>query len=168
MNLFVRPNIWYTKTNEKEDIHLLELLILPICFAADQYTKNKAEKGLSHHQTKNVLNDRIHLQIVYNHGAFLGFLKNHKKLLMLANGLSVLILIVTMLCLMFTKGYHIAKVGVAFIAGGAAGNIYDRVKKGKVVDFFAFKPKPNIFFNLADFFVFIGGFLSVIGSAFSK
>lgn len=147
---------------------MLELLIIPICFITDQFTKNKAEKTLSHYQSKKVLNNQVHLQIVYNHGAFLGFLKNHKKLLMLANGLSVLILTITMVCLMLTKGYHIAKVGVAFIAGGAAGNIYDRVKKGKVVDFFAFRSKPNIFFNIADFFVFIGGFLSVIGSAYTK
>lgn len=147
---------------------MIELLIIPVCFIVDQFSKVKAEKELSHNSNKKVFGERIHLQIVYNYGAFLGFLKNNKKLLMMANLLSLLILAITMIYLMFTKGYHIAKVGVAFIAGGAAGNIYDRVKRGKVVDFFAFRSKPNIFFNIADFFVFFGGFLSAIGSVFTK
>lgn len=147
---------------------MIELLIIPICFFVDQFYKNKAENELEHHRSKPAFNGRIHLQIVYNYGAFLGFLKNNKKLLMLANALSVLILIITMIYLMFTKGYHIAKLGVAFIAGGALGNIYDRVKRGRVVDFFAFNKKPNIFFNLADFFVFLGGFLSAIGTIITK
>lgn len=152
----------------KEDNILIELLIVPICFIMDQYSKSKAIKNLSVYKSKKVLDERIHLQLVYNYGAFLGFLKNNKKLLLLANGLSVAILIVSMVFLAFTKGYHLAKVGVAFIAGGAAGNIYDRIKRGKVVDFFAFRGKPNVYFNFADFFVFIGGFLVAIGSKLTK
>lgn len=143
---------------------MIELIITPICFFIDQYTKKTAEKNLEGSLKKYIIKNKINLQIVYNKGAFLGLLKRHKKLLMLANVFSIILLIISISSLFFVKGYHLIKAGLAFMAGGALGNIFDRIKRGKVVDFFAFSFKPNIYFNLADIFVFLGGFLIFLGS----
>lgn len=144
---------------------MVELLIIPICFLIDQITKNKAEKVLINNKKKSLLSGRVHFQIVYNKGAFLGLLKNHRKLLMITNIFSVAILAFIIGGLIVIKGQHLLKIGISFMAGGALGNIYDRVKKGKVIDFFAFSMKPNVYFNLADMFVFIGAFIAVLGTA---
>lgn len=145
---------------------MLELIVTPICFFVDQYTKNIAEKRLEGKEKEKILNGKIHLQIIYNKGAFLGFLKNHKALLIIINLISIFLLICSMIALFFVKGYHLIKLGISLITGGALGNIYDRMRKGKVVDFFAFSFKPNIYFNLADIFVFLGGFLIILGGGF--
>ncbi len=147
---------------------MVELLITPCCFIIDQLTKKKAEKELINTSAdkKMLYGGKLHFQIVYNNGAFLGFLKSHKKLLMFANVLSIAILAFIIGGLLVVKGYHLMKVGISFMAGGALGNIYDRVKRGKVIDFFAFSIKPNVYFNLADMFVFLGAFIALVGSAF--
>lgn len=145
---------------------MVELLLIPVCFFSDQLTKNKAEKELINNEKKPLFGGKLHLQIVYNKGAFLGLLKRHKKVLMATNVFSIAILAFIIGGLVFMKGQHLIKVGISLMAGGAFGNIYDRFKRGKVVDFFAFALKPNIYFNLADMFVFLGAFVAVLGTIF--
>ncbi|MDE6887595.1 MAG: signal peptidase II, partial [Eubacterium sp.] len=52
------------------------------------------------------------------------------------------------------------------LAGGGLSNLYDRLRKGYVVDYFSFGTGPKWFrrlvFNLADFFVFAGVLLCMI------
>ena len=58
------------------------------------------------------------------------------------------------------------KTALAMILGGGASNLYDRVKKGHVVDYFSFKTRSRrlsgIIFNISDFFVFAGALLLVL------
>lgn len=58
------------------------------------------------------------------------------------------------------------KAALAMILGGGASNLYDRVKKGHVVDYFSFKTRSRrlsgIIFNVSDFFVFAGALLLVL------
>ncbi|MBC7958790.1 MAG: signal peptidase II [Vallitaleaceae bacterium] len=147
---------------------MIEILIAPICLVIDQYFKNKAVERSAITSERTLFGGKIKLGLVYNEGAFLGFLSSHKKLLMLANIGSLLILWCAFIGLSFTKGQHVLKFGLAFMTGGAMGNIYDRFKRQKVVDFFSFKWKPDIYFNLADMFVFLGGILMVMGSVIAK
>lgn len=142
---------------------MIEILIAPICLFIDQITKKKAVEQHSTEE-KTLFGGRIKLGLVYNKGAFLGILGHHKKLLMVANLGSMVILLIAVTSMFFTKGNHILKLGLAFMTGGALGNIYDRITRKKVVDFFAFKWKSNIYYNLADLFVFLGATLLIIGS----
>lgn len=145
---------------------MIELVIAPVCLLIDQITKKKAVEQASSDQEKMLFNGNVHLGLVYNKGAFLGLLGNHKRVLMFSNIASIVILIIAVVSVFTTKGNHILKAGLSFMTGGALGNIYDRMTRKKVVDFFAFKWKPNIYYNLADMFVFFGAFLIVIGSLF--
>ncbi len=83
----------------------------------------------------------------------------------------VLTLAMTMLFLVTfsCKGNRMLKTGLAFLLGGAYSNTYDRVRRHYVVDYVSFPVKNKmirqIVFNISDFFIMIGAFLMVIGSA---
>lgn len=53
-----------------------------------------------------------------------------------------------------------ARITIAFILGGAMGNMIDRIVNGYVVDFIAIWKWPN--FNLADVFIIVGILLTII------
>lgn len=143
---------------------MLELLLAPICLVIDQYSKNKAIKEIPKLNNTSLMGGKLLLGLVYNEGAFLGMLSKKKQLLMIANIFSIAVLVFIIVSVFFSKGYHLVKFGISLMTGGALGNIYDRIKRKKVVDFLAFGFKPNIYLNFADIFVFIGGILVFIGS----
>ena len=57
------------------------------------------------------------------------------------------------------------KTGVGMILGGAGSNVWDRITRKYVVDYFSFHTKcrklERVVFNLADMFIFLGGFLVI-------
>lgn len=146
---------------------MLEWLLIPITFWIDQKTKNIAEAELDE-SVQVICKGKVRLSKVYNEGAFLGFLGNHKSFLMGINIIAVSLLAIVYVYIAFTKGAHLLKAGIALMIGGALGNIYDRIVRKKVVDFFSLWFKPSVYYNIADFCVFIGGFLIVIGTFLKK
>jgi signal peptidase II len=138
----------------------MDILLIPISFLIDQYCKKRAEIHLSN-KSKSIIGNRINLSLVFNEGAFLGFMKKKKSILKLIN-----VMIVIFLGLFYIKSYtkqnKIFNIGMALILGGGISNIYDRIYRKKVVDYFSFSIKPRIYFNLADMFIFLGSFLMVV------
>ncbi len=63
------------------------------------------------------------------------------------------------------KGDRLQKLGLAFVLGGAASNLYDRFKRGYVVDYLNVRVKKirEIIFNLADVCILIGAAVFLIG-----
>ena len=59
----------------------------------------------------------------------------------------------------------VLKTGVGMILGGAWSNVWDRITRKYVVDYFSFHTKcrklERVVFNLADMFIFLGGFLVI-------
>lgn len=142
---------------------MLEFLVIPACIAIDQKTKALAEEKLSTTETERCLNNQIGLRLVYNEGAFMGLFRNNRKLLMGVSYGSIFVLGITIFSSVFMKGGFLIRLGLSFMAGGATGNMIDRVKRKRVVDFFTFEKKPGVYFNLADLFVFLGALLVLVG-----
>ncbi|QUH31170.1 signal peptidase II [Vallitalea guaymasensis] len=138
------------------------LIIAPLCFLIDQICKIKAVNEMDDTTCKPILKNNILLKLNYNEGAFLGFLKNKKGFLLLVNILSVILLICLSVTYAIMKGNNILTIGLAFLTGGALSNVFDRIRLKKVVDYFSFKWKPDLIFNLADMFVFLGCILLII------
>lgn len=73
----------------------------------------------------------------------------------------------------FRNGDRIEKLGAAMITGGAAGNLFDRLGRGYVVDYLSF-PKAKIkkirrfVYNLADLFIFLGSGLLLLRELLRK
>jgi signal peptidase II len=124
----------------------------------------KAVNKMDSNTNKPILNNNILLKLNYNEGAFLGILKDRKVFLLIINIISIIVLICLSIIYTIIKGDYLIRIALAFLTGGALSNIFDRIKRKKVVDYFAFKWKPNLIFNLADMFVFLGCALLFIGN----
>jgi len=136
--------------------HLPYLLLVLFCFAADQLTKSAVE----HFLTRGVeLTPFLNLIRVYNEGFLFGIgsdWKNPLKVLFYAlipAGLTALFL----LLLVKAEG-KLQKLAFALVVGGAAGNLFDRLFRGKVVDFIDLHWGDLHYpaFNLADTCITIG------------
>ena len=99
---------------------------------------------------------RIHKS--YNPGFPFGFMKERPQLVK-GIPLAVTSAAAGALAALFTKKGCVAqKIGLSMVLGGAISNLYDRLVKGYVVDYFSieFKRLKNVIFNLGDIFVFLG------------
>ena len=104
-------------------------------------------------QTLPVLPGFFYLTRVNNTGAAFGLFRGATVYLAIATFISIGVLL---FCLL---SYHermrpLQRWGWTLVAGGALGNLHDRVLYGHVIDFLDFRVWPV--FNLADSFVCVG------------
>ena len=100
----------------------------------------------------------------HNAGFPFGFMKERPELV---KGIPLMVIsaMAGALCaLLQDKGKTAQKAGIAIIIGGALSNLYDRVVRGYVVDYFSIEWKrlKDVIFNLGDFFVFAGSLIYVL------
>ncbi len=133
-----------------------------ITIILDQWTKKKAREELSSSLGVRKFNNLAEFRLVYNEGAFLGFLKEKKVLLNIITWGLNLILTVFFFPIIFSKKFSFRGLAYGLILGGALSNGYDRTVRGKVTDFVSFYPRFKVYFNVADFGIFIGAILSII------
>ena len=137
----------------------------------DQYTKNMASQYLQMHVPVAIA-PWFKLTLMHNSGAafsFLGDAGGWQRWFFICLTLAVSIFIVIWLYGLNTKQRWIA-CALALILGGAAGNLWDRVTLGYVIDYIdislsflpwrLFNPWPA--FNIADSAIFIGAAMLII------
>lgn len=105
----------------------------------------------------------FHLRYVENTGAAFGMMQDGNWLLIFVMA-AIMIYIVKSWKELCSYG-ALVRWGCVFILAGAAGNLYDRITLGYVIDFLDFRVWPV--FNVADSFITIGGGLFVL-SLFTK
>jgi signal peptidase II len=148
--------------------------LLPIGLAAlviiiDQLTKLWIITNFALHEQQNVIPGLFDLVYVTNTGAAFGFLAGSKS------GLRQLFFVgvatVALVIIVYAYG-HLKKQGKIFvyslglIAGGAIGNLIDRVRFGSVVDFLDFYLGSHHWpaFNAADSAITVGVGLFMLGT----
>jgi len=136
------------------------LFIIIIVAIFDQITKLLALHYLSQSSSIKVLGDFFMLTLTYNKGGAMGtsFVSPNFYLI-----LSIIILIIILYYIYINSTNRILSIPLAIIAGGAIGNIVDRIVRGEVIDFLDFDFfNINIFgyqmdrwwtFNFADVFI---------------
>ena len=69
-----------------------------------------------------------------------------------------------LLWLLPKKGQLLEKTALTFAIGGALSNLYDRMVRGYVIDYFSiqWKKLKKVVFNLGDLFIFAGAALLLI------
>ena len=97
----------------------------------------------------------FHLTLVENAGGAFGLLKGAPAVFKIIS-IATLILIIT-LSRRIARQPAIFRISLGLIAGGAAGNLFDRIAFGHVVDFLDFRVWPV--FNIADSAITIGAAL---------
>ena len=132
-------------------------LILFITITLDQLTKYIAFIVLFKDQQVLIINHYLNFRPVWNDGISFGMLQGYGNLGRVI--FIIIALIISLWIVIYSKKLNtIGFVGYNMIAGGAIGNVIDRVIHGKVIDFIDLHYKAYHWpaFNMADSFIFIG------------
>lgn len=144
------------------------IILIAIIFITDFKIKEFIEEKKEMHKSEEILNGKIILEKYHNKGAMLNFLENNVHLVKVISLTLFGILLLFFAYLLPKKDNRIMKLALSFIIGGAFSNIYDRVKRGYVVDYFSFKFLKKVVFNISDICIFAGSFIIVLLSIFKK
>lgn len=137
------------------------LLISALALFFDQLTKLAIQKTLVPFQTQPVIGHFLRFSLVYNPRGIFG--------LPIASNIGYYVLpivgiVIVILLVIRTKSIF-SLLAYALILGGALGNLWDRIRMGKVIDFIdiGIKNLRWYTFNLADLFLVVG-IIMLIGS----
>ena len=145
----------------------IELGIAVAIVALDQVTKLIVRERFALHESVTVIPGFFDLTRVHNTGAAFGMLNDvdfPMKSAVLALVATAALAGVALYAAMLPPAQWLARLGLACILGGAAGNLIDRVTLGYVVDFFDFYAAGWHFwaFNVADASITCGVALMIL------
>ena len=138
------------------------ILILSITIILDQLTKYIAFIVLFKDKQVLMINHFLNFRPVWNDGISFGMFQgygNYGRIVFI-----IIALIISLWIIIYSKKLNtIGFIGYNLIAGGAIGNVIDRVIYGKVIDFIDVHYKGYHWptFNMADSFIFIGVLLFI-------
>lgn len=126
----------------------------------DMGIKCYIENTYKEKEERETILDGVVFRKIYNRGFILNTLENKPKLI---KGVSAVLgagILAYDAQLFFKKGKLFEKIGMVFVSAGAVSNIYDRLVRGKVIDYIGFQSKfrfiRKLTANLADFYVAVG------------
>ena len=146
------------------------LILSIVIIVLDQVTKFYAVQSLVLHESKYIY-DGFNLTLMYNSGAAFSFLSDAggwQRWFFIGVSCFVSIVIVIWMYNSLTKGRWLL-FALAFILGGALGNLWDRLTLGYVVDFIEVYYKDLYWpaFNVADSAITIGAIMLVLDTLFT-
>lgn len=150
-------------------IHLLLALLVVM---VDRWTKHLAATRISlYSRGIQIIPGFFRLTHTENTGAAFSLFADspaHWKTALLI-GFSVVAMVIVSALLWKQQAFTTTAIALSLILGGAAGNLWDRVASGRVVDFLLFYIKQYQWpvFNLADSSIVVGACLLVIEILFS-
>lgn len=163
-------------------IGLIVLLVL-----LEQAVKYVIEKKFAEGEKRPVFHGRVFLTKFHNQGTAFGKLTKKPGMVRLISVLALGAFAGLFFPVYFRKENGILKSGISLLAAGGISNVLDRVRRGYVVDYISFsgkepqegkaddrfrskmlKKRPHFVYNLADFFIFTGAVLNVLGEAVKK
>lgn len=138
------------------------LWLSAIIFIVDQAAKFVSLQYLILNRSVPVIPDFFSLTLVFNTGAAFGIMVNQTAVLAAISIVTIGTLLV--FGYIYAAENGLFRIALALVLGGAAGNLFDRLLRGYVIDFldFYFKQYHWPAFNIADSSICIGTFLLVL------
>jgi signal peptidase II len=146
---------------------LTHLLLALLVVALDRWTKHLAATRIRLYQHVTVIPGFFRLTHTENPGAAFSLFADspsHWKTTLLIAFSVVAMLVVAVMLWKLSRPLTTTGIALSLILGGAAGNLWDRVLHGRVVDFLLFYVKQYQWpvFNLADSSIVVGAGLLVL------
>ena len=140
-------------SKSKKKLLIFDIFLLTILALLDQLTKYFASVNLKHQPAYSVIDGVLEFNYLENRGAAFGLLQNQKVLFLFVG-----FLFLSAICYVLYKTpdgpkYKLLHLLLITIAGGAVGNMIDRLRFDYVVDFIYFVFINFPIFNLADIYV---------------
>lgn len=134
------------------------LFVVLLCF--DMGIKQYMESTCKEKEERETVLEGIVLRKIYNRGFMLNILEDKPKVIRSVSAGMGAVIILYDVRLFLKKGKLKDKLGMVFISAGAASNIYDRLIRGKVIDYIGVKSKykflSGVTVNLADVYIAAG------------
>ena len=136
------------------------ILLIVFFILGDQWTKNLAVNNLELYQRVNVTSF-LDITLLYNTGAafsLFAFDTGSQRIPLILISILVSVYLLGLLIKHASSNHCTMNLSIAMIAGGALGNLVDRITQGYVVDFVLFYYGNWYFpaFNVADSLITIG------------
>lgn len=132
---------------------VIDLLVIVLLTAFDQLTKYLAVVYLKGQPSVPLIRDVLVLQYLENKGAAFGMLQNQKVFFIFIEILILFVIAFVLVRIPSQKKYTLMHAILVFVAGGAVGNMIDRVAQDYVVDFIYIALIDFPIFNVADIYV---------------
>jgi len=148
-------------------------LIIIMVVALDQATKAWIVKTFTLFESREIIPGLFNLTYLTNSGAAFGFLNGQhgiwRQVFFVTTALVALLVMIIALRRLRGQSRAVSW-AVALIAGGAAGNLIDRLRQGAVVDFLDFYYHAHHWpaFNLADSAITIGVTILILEQLISR
>ena len=138
-------------------------------FVLDYFVKRWAEREFAGKDRKKIGKSGFSLKFTKNYGFALNKL-DKKPALVKGIHFAVVVFLAWhgTAAAFFQKGKEWVALGMAFVLGGGISNLYDRLKKGYVVDYLGLPGIPKLLFNLSDLFVFLGAVIVFVAELFGE
>ncbi len=160
-----------TIVNKAKYIRLL--IISGSIVVSDQISKVIISKILALHHSIPIIPGFFNFTYVLNPGGAFGFLANQSstvRVLIFLFVSSIAICFILYFYINTPETHKFLSIGFALIFGGAIGNMIDRIRLGKVIDFLDFRilnfPWPA--FNVADSAISVGMAIFIFHIVFKK
>lgn len=146
------------------------LLVGLIC--VDMGIKQYIEDTFDENEERETILDRVVLRKVYNKGFLLNTLDKRPEIVKGCSAAVGIGIILYDSWLFLRKGRWLQKLGMVFLTAGAFSNVYDRLVRGKVIDYIGIQWKNSrlakVTANLADVYVMIGALICAVTNLFRR
>lgn len=147
---------------KKNKLVLFDILFLAMLIAIDQYTKYIAVQKLKNQPAFSIINGVLEFNYLENRGAAFGMLQNQKVFFVFVAIIFLCVIAYVLVKIPQEKKYNRVHILLVLIAGGAIGNLTDRLRLNYVVDFIYIVLINFPIFNVADMYVTISTALLII------
>jgi len=131
---------------------MLLLGVVLTVLVIDQLSKFVVRSTMTELQSIPLIPHVFHLTYVENPGAAFSMLAHHTSFFIVVTAIAVMISVY--FYFKVNSQRYLLRIGIALQLGGSLGNLIDRVRIGRVVDFFDFRIWPV--FNIADSAIVVG------------
>jgi signal peptidase II len=151
----------------KAKLIAFDLGLLGLVVAADQYTKHLAVQNLKNQPAFIIVDGILEFNYLENVGAAFGMLPNQKFFFVFVAVIFLCVIAFVLTRTPHKKRFIVLHILLTMIAGGAVGNMIDRLRLTYVVDFI-YVPVVKLFgqsfpiFNVADMFLTVPTFVLII------
>lgn len=147
---------------KKGKLLCFDLLLLIILVTVDRITKRMAVLNLKDQPAFNIIDGVLEFNYLENRGAAFGMLQNQKMFFVFVAIVFLSVIVYVLFKTPNEKKYVRLHVLLVMIAGGAIGNLIDRLRFDYVVDFIYFVLINFPIFNVADIYVTVATAVLII------
>lgn len=142
--------------------YLLAILSFVILVLIDQISKFYITSTMKLHDAIPVIEDVFEIHYIQNRGAAWGLFENQQLLFIICTLIACIFGIIFYIKCVNSNALKALQVCIVLILSGAVGNFIDRVSYQYVIDFLYFKLIDFPVFNIADCYVTVGFFITII------